>query len=329
MKVQAIYNNKLLKKGLEFASDNGALFVGTTSLVLSTVARPIAIMSTPKTDKENRKYATAKSLASSAIGYGLMLFASLPLAKSVKKINENPSKYLKNETIKALQNGEKSLLKSSKYKFATQLFKLGLGFVIAVPKSILTCAMIPTIMEKIFNSGKRKVESGKLNNFQLSTFNFQHDYNSPSFTGTTDKIAKNIGKILDTPAVKKLTEKFHNTNFEMHIMALTDALATGTFITQTAKSKKIEEERKKALMYNAGISTGLCIAGGYAVDRLTKKPTDKFIKKFREANKNSPKLEKYIEGIKIVKPALILGSLYYIAIPLISTFLAERFDKKG
>ena len=328
MKVQAIYNNKLLKKGLEFASDNGALFVGTTSLILSTVARPIAIMSTPKTDKENRKYAMAKSLASSAIGYGLMLCASLPLAKSVKNINENPSKYLKNETIKTLQNGEKSLLKSSKYKFATQLFKLGLGFIIAVPKSILTCAMIPTIMEKIFNSGKLKVENGKLNNFQLSTFNIQHDYNSPAFTGATDKIAKGIGKLLDTTAIKKLTEKFHNTNFEMHIMALTDTLATGTFITQTAKSKKIDEDRKKALMYNAGISTGLCIAGGYTVDKLTKKPTDKFIRNFREANKNSPKLEKYIEGIKIVKPAFILGSIYYIAIPLISTFLAERFDKK-
>ena len=70
MKVQSIYTNKFLKKGLEFASDRSALFVGSVSLALSTVARPIAIMSTPKTDKENKKYACARSLASSAIGYG-------------------------------------------------------------------------------------------------------------------------------------------------------------------------------------------------------------------------------------------------------------------
>jgi len=308
MKVQAIYNSNILKRGLEFAADNGALFVATTSLVLSTVARPIAIMSTPNTDKENKKYAASKSLASSAVGYGLMLCASLPLAKSIKKIDENPAKYLKSETINVLKNGEKSLTKSSKYNFATQLFKLGLGFVIAVPKSIMTCALIPSLMSKIFNK--------KENN---------HYNETPTFTG----LSKSIGKIIDTSFVKRMAEKYHNTNFQQHIISMTDALATGTFIFQTSKSKKIEENRKRALMYNAGISTGLCIAGGYAINNMTKKSTDKFIENFREANKNSLKLEKYIEGIKIAKPALILGGLYYIAIPLISTFLADRFDYKN
>ena len=86
------------------------------------------------------------------------------------------------------------------------------------------------------------------------------------------------------------------------------------------KSKKIEEARKKVLEYNAGISTGLSIASGYCIDKLSEKPTEKFIKKFSEINKNDPKLSKYIEGIKIVKPALIFGLVYYAGIPLISTF---------
>lgn len=308
MKVQPIYNNKLLKKGLEFAADNGALFVATTSLVLSTVARPIAIMSTPNTDKENKKYATAKSLASSAVGYGLMLCASLPLAKSIRRIDKNPAKYLKSTTINALKDSEKTLTKSKKYNFATQLFKLGLGFVIAVPKSVMTCALIPPFVSKIFHKKEKDNMYGT----------------SPTFTGLT----KTIGKIIDTSFVKNMAEKYHNTNFQQHIISMTDALATGTFIIQTAKSKKIEENRKKALMYNAGISTGLCICGGYAINSMTKKSTDKFIRNFREANKNSLKLEKYVEGIKIAKPAFILGSLYYIAIPLVSTFLADRFDSK-
>ena len=112
-------------------------------------------------------------------------------------------------------------------------------------------------------------------------------------------------------------------------MYMTDIFATGAFITQTAKSKKIEEDRKKALMYNAGISTGLCIGGTYAISNLLKKSTDKFIVNFKKANKNSPKLDKYIEGIRIAKPALIMGGIYYIAIPLVSTFLADRCDKKS
>ena len=61
---------------------------------------------------------------------------------------------------------------------------------------------------------------------------------------------------------------------------------------------------------------------------MSQKSTEKFIKKFSEANKNSPKLEKYIDGIKIAKHAMIFGAIYYIAIPIISTFLADRLDNK-
>lgn len=306
MKVQPIYTNKIFKKGLEFASDNGALFVATTSLLLSTFARPLAIMAAPKTDRENREYAASKSLASSAVGYLMMLACSLPLAKAVKKIDKNPQNYLNESTVSALKNGEKLLTKSSKYKFATQLFKLGLGFVLAVPKSVMTCAMIPLFKKNVFDK-----DSENKSDIQIS------------FKG----LEKPVGKILNTSFIQRLAERFHKTNFEQHIISMTDALATGAFITQTAKSGGIKEDRKKALMYNAGISTALCISGGYAINSMTKNSTDRFIRNFKKANKYSPKLEKYVEGIKIAKPALILGGLYYIAIPFISTFMADRFDK--
>lgn len=298
MKVQSIYTNRIFKKGLEFASNKSAIFVGSVSLALSTIARPIAILSTPNTNKENKKYACIKSFASTAVGYGLMLGASLPVSNALKEIDKNKTKYLKPQTLKSLSTPKK-------YAFATQLFNLGLGFLIAIPKSILTCALIPPFMAKIFP---------KKENQQKNI----------SFTGN---LSKGIGKLIDTNAVQKLTEKFYNTNFEQHIMCLTDVVATGAFITQTAKNKKIEQERKKALMYNAGISTGLCIAGSYIIDKALKKPTEKFIENFRKANKKSPKLEKYVEGIRVAKPALILGGIYYIIIPVISTFLADRFDK--
>lgn len=297
MKVQSIYTNRFFKKGLEFASDRSALFVGSVSLALSTVARPIAIMSAPKTNKENKKYACVRSLASSSIGYMLMLGISLPVSNAIKKINDEPVKYLKFSTVKHLSAPKK-------FNFATQLFNLGIGFLIAVPKSVLTCTLIPPLMSKIFPKKENK---------------------DISFTGN---LSVSIGKLIDTNVVKKLTDKFHDTNFEQHIMCLTDAFATGVFITQTAKSKKIKQDRKKALIYNAGISTGLCIGTSYILNSLLKKPTEKFIQNFSKANKNSPKLGKYIQGIKVAKPALLLGGIYYIAIPFVSTFLADRFDKR-
>ncbi len=307
MNVQPIYSSRIFKKGLEFAADNSSLFIATLSLGLSTIARPVSIMLTPKTDKENKKYACTKSLASSAVGYGVMLTASLPLSKAVKGIDKNPEKYLKQSTIKALKAGEKTLNLSKRYAFATQLFKLGLGFIIAVPKSILTCALIPPFMSKVFSKKQDK---------------------EISFTGGTEKLSRILGKIIDTNAVKKLSEKMAGTNYEQHIISLTDALATAAFIHQTSKSKKIEQNRKTALIYNAGISTALCIAGGYVLKSITDKQANKFIDNFTKANKNSPKLEKYIEGIRVARPALILGGLYYILIPLISTFMADRIDRR-
>ncbi len=315
MKVQAIYNSKILKKGLEFAADNGSLFVATASLALSTVARPIAIMATPKTDKENKKYACAKSLASSAVGYLLMFAASSPVARAVKNIDTRPYEYLKKTTVENLKSGEKSLKSSGKYKFATQLFKLGIGFVIAVPKSIMTCSLIPPFMSLLFRRKKNKEQAKK-------TVTFTGLYNNG-----TKKLSKFFGKIIDTSFVQKMSDKLHKTNFEQHIISLTDALTTTAFIAQTAHSKKIEQSRKKALMYNSAISTGLCIAGGYAINGMLEKPTEKFIKNFIQANKDSKNLGKYIEGIKVAKPALILGGIYYIVIPIISTFFADRFDK--
>jgi len=313
MKVQSIYSSKILKKGLEFAANNGALFAASASLAFSTI-RPIIIMATPKTDKENRQYASTKSISSSVIGYLMMLCASLPVAKAVKNIDKNPEKYLKPATIKVLQAGEKSLDASKKYSFATQLFKLGLGFIAAAPKAILTCALIPPIMSKLFgkSAGNEKMPH-------------------PTFTGLSQKglnpISKFIGKIIDTKIVQNMADKFHNTRFEQHMISLTDIFTTGAFISQTAKSKRIKEDRKKALIYNSAIATGLSVAGMYGIDSLTKKPTEKFVENFKKVNKNSPKLNTYLEGIRVAKPLIILGAMYYIVIPLLSTFFADKFAK--
>ena len=112
------------------------------------------------------------------------------------------------------------------------------------------------------------------------------------------------------------------------MMNLTDIVLTWAFVQRTKYSKEIEETRKKALIYNTEIATGLSITGGYALHYATKKPEEKFIQKLSQLNPNSPKLEKYIEGFKIAKPALILGGIYYIIIPVISTFLADLADSK-
>ncbi len=307
---QGLYTNKTFKKGLEFAAENGALFSAATIFGCSVGVRPLSIWMTPQVDKENKKVLCAKSIASSFAGYLMMFGISKPVANSIKKIDKNPEKYLSSKTIQNLKEESETLQYSKAYTFATQMFKLGLGVVTAVPKALLTVAGLPVVMKKAF---PQKQETNRQN---------------INFKGKKDGLARNIAKVIDQDGMQKFSKKYKDSNFPMHIVALTDVLTTGTFIHETNRSKKIEEKRKKTLAYNAAISTGLSILSSYIVDKLLDKPTEKFIENFRKANKGLPNVEKQVEGIRIAKPILIMAGIYYTLIPFMSAFLSEKAEHK-
>ena len=307
---QGLYTNKTFKKGLEFAAENGALFSAATIFGCSVGVRPLSIWMTPHVDKENKKVLCAKSIASSFAGYLMMFGISKPVANSIKKIDKNPEKYLSSKTVQNLKEESKTLQYSKAYIFATQMFKLGLGVATAVPKALLTVAGLPVVMKKVFPQEQEK-----------------HQQNI-SFKGKKDGLAKNIAKVINQDGMQKFSKKYKDSNFPMHIVALTDVLTTATFIHETNRSKKIEEKRKKTLAYNAAISTGLSILSGYIIDKLLDKPTEKFIQNFRKANKGLPNVEKQVEGIRIAKPILIMAGIYYTLIPFMSAFLSEKAEHK-
>lgn len=309
---QKIYKSRIIKHGLKFAAENGALFIAGTSLAFSTFVRPVATLLTPKVDRENKILPFAKSVSSSLIGYVLMLGVSLPLARGIRKIDKNPLKYLKSFTIQALGESGKTLAEAKAYQLATQLFKLGLGLVIAAPKAFLTNKLIPPVMKIFFKD--------------TESLNEKHD-KELTFGSSKDVIPNSIGKILDKEGLQKFAQKFKDTNFRMHIIALTDAFSTFVFARQVSKNDEIKDNKKKILINNAVISTALCIGLGYVLDKAFDKPTQGFVKRFSEVNKGDKNLPKYIEGIKLAKPALILGTIYYGLIPVISTFWADRLEK--
>ena len=307
---QGLYTNKTFKKGLEFAAENGALFSAATIFGCSVGVRPLSIWMTPHVDKENKKVLCAKSIASSFAGYLMMLGISKPVANSIKKIDKNPEKYLSFKTVQNLKEESKTLQYSKAYIFATQMFKLGLGVATAVPKALLTVAGLPVVMKKVFPQEQEK-----------------HQQNI-SFKGKKDGLAKNIAKVINQDGMQNFSKKYKDSNFPMHIVALTDILTTATFIHETNRGKKIKEERKKTLAYNAAISTGLSILSSYVVDKLLDKPTEKFIENFKKANKGLPNVEKQVEGIRIAKPILIMAGIYYTLIPFLSAFLSEKAEHK-
>lgn len=314
-----LLNNKILLKGLEKVSEHGTSFAAGTSLAMSLTVRPFAIHSTPDVEKENKQYAIANSIGSGIIKFGIVEAVALPIENAAKNIDKNPEKYLKSQTIKNLQETSQKLVVSKSYKLSTQIIKLSTGFITAIPKSMLTIALIPVIMDKLFNIRKNDKKQ-----------KFEKQNKDIHFTGSiNENISKGIGKLIDNIKFQNFVKKHkqEDKNIAKHITAATDILLTTSFAYQTNKSDKIKENRKKALIYNNVISTAITLIGGYGIDNIIKNKTGRFIEKFSKINKGDPKLHKYIEGINIVRPAIIFAGIYYGILPIFSTYMAEKIDK--
>lgn len=344
---KSIWTNKAVLKGLETISEHGTSFIAATSLVMASGIRPLLISKTPNTDEENKKYMAANSILSGLTKFLTVEAIALPIEHAIKNIDKAPEKYLAKKTIENLKNTGENIVQSGSYKFATQLLKLSTGFITAIPKSMLTIALLPVLLDKLNLVSKptaKSVENGDYQSLDNTAKNNKNiipkqeinkifepiQSKQPSFNGQlSDITAKGIGKIIDNSAfqnfVKKNTDKAPD--IARNISMATDALLTLSFIHRTQKNKNIKEERKKPLIYNSLISTGFSIIGGYSIDKLIQKGTKNFINKFSELNKNDPKLPKYIEGINIVRPTLIFAGIYYGILPMISTYLADKTDK--
>ena len=308
MNVQKVLSNKILLKGLEAVSERAISFSAGVSLAMSLGFRPLAISVTPDTEKENKNYAMANSISSGLMKFAIIESVAIPIENAIKKIDKDPKNFLKNKTIKDLP------IKA--YKLITQTIKLSAGLITAVPKSILTVALIPLIMDKVF---KFRPQNNK------NEASLYRSSKKLSFTG----LSNNLGKIIDNKRVQNWAIKYQNNDKDIakHMTAATDIILTSTSVYRTNNSNKIDQKRKRALIYNNIISTAITLIGGYGADRIIKNKTSKFIEKFSVANSGNPKLPKYIEGLNILRPAIIFASIYYGILPIFSTYMAEKIEK--
>lgn len=319
-------NNKFLLSGLEKISEHGASFATGVSLVSALALRPFAISITPNVDKKNKQYASSNSIASGIMKFAVAQAIILPIENAIKKIDKNPDKFLKKETINNLKQGSKTLLESRDYKFLTQSIKQSGNFLSAIPKSMLTVAFIPFLMDKIFKN-KKKDDVKPIFNYDKV---FEPVYNKIPFKGLNCKIASGIGKVINDENIQKFAKKFSKNDKDIarNMTVLTDIALTLSNAISVKRSKKIDENKKNPLIYNNLIATGASILMGVGVDKFVQKGQKNFVEKFKQVNKNDPKLGKYIEGLNILRPTLIFAFIYYGILPVVSTYMADKIDKK-
>lgn len=314
----SFYNSKFLLKSLKIAGEKGALVAAGTTLACSTVIRPVAILLTPDSSKEDKQYACAKSIASGVLGAVLTASIFTPVSKVIDSISKKPDDYLKPSTIKNLQQSAKTLDEAPAYNFIKQVAKMSPEFFAVLPKALIAAALIVPLTKFIFNTKPKENKQRK-----------RYYSSVPSFKGLNSKLSKGIVNIMEDQRVQETALKYKDTNFIQHALNLKDVYSAACFSLITAFNHKMKEENKKALIYNTAISTALTIGGSYAVDKAIQKPVKKFTDNFIKVNKDDPNLYKYLNGIKVLKPIVILSSLYYVVIPMLSTFWAGKLAKNS
>lgn len=314
----SFYNNKFLLKSLKVSAEKGALMAAGATLACSVIIRPAAILLTPDSSKEDKQYACTKSIASGILSAILTASIFTPVSKAIDSISQEPKAYLKSSTIENLQQSAKTLDEAPAYNFIKQIAKMSPEFFAVLPKALITAALIVPVTKFIFN---RKQKRKKQPVQSLSSI--------PSFKGSASKFSKSIVGIMEDQSVQKIALKYKDTNFIQHSLNLKDVYAATCFSAITAFNTKMKKENKNTLIYNTAISTALTIGGGYVVDKALQKPVKKFTDNFIKINKDDPNLYKYLNGIKILKPIVILSSLYYVVIPMLSTFCAGKLTKNN
>lgn len=178
-------------KAMGMVNDHNIASSAFMALILAGILRPATIVSLPgKKDKEDKIYSAGHAIASGVIGFVASVILTSPLDTAVKNLfgakeildddgnvkqvikgyDEYGSKRLKQiaEDLKEFDGKEmtielkkqKRLLKNSKNALK-QISKNIPDWVIGVPRSMLTIALIPPILKYVFGVEKKKAPAAQ------------------------------------------------------------------------------------------------------------------------------------------------------------------------
>ena len=300
-------NNKLILKGLETVANHSATFCASTSLLMSLTLRPLVIKNTPNVEKDNKKYSIANSFSSGIVKFLTTEAIVYPIEKAALNIEKNKDKFLNKESLGFFNNNPKH------FGFLSQLLKQGASTLSSIPKSFLSVCLIPVVFDKLLSDNKKQNTikpklsfKGKVCNLLSSKIsNYFNNEKIQNFANNNIQNSKNITRDL---------------------LIVNDVLLTALGAFNIKRNKKIKEKNKNNLIYNNVLSTSFSVVSSFILDKAVQKNSGNFIEKFKEVNKTNPKLNKYLQGINILRPTVIFAFVYYGILPFVSNFLAQKIS---
>lgn len=170
-----IYASNAFGKFLTRAHEHNIATSALIALGLAGVLRPATIIALPgKKDKDDKTYAAGHSFASALVGFVASLILTSPLDTALNKLYDDKKDFFGSKKMKKIQEeiDKKELLKKAgtlneEGKKALQalynekatmktLVKNIPDWIIAIPRSIITIALIPPILKYVFGVEKKK-----------------------------------------------------------------------------------------------------------------------------------------------------------------------------
>ena len=169
---EKILSSKTFGSILEYAEAHPISCQALFALVLAGILRPLTILALSgdsEKEKKDSRNAAAHAVASGVIGFVSSTIIMSPFDAAMKRVKNDPAKYLGKAGKKAESYlGDlkaKGLTKTQKFKNVETLMKMGPDIVIGIPRSIITIALIPPILKYVFGidpkSKQKKTEEAK------------------------------------------------------------------------------------------------------------------------------------------------------------------------
>lgn len=254
------------------------------ALILAGLVRPALTMVVPGVkDKKDKIYSSAQAVSSGVLGFGVTMLLTRPLDDALGK------------ALKTAKNQVKDAKDADALK---KLIKNIPEWVICVPRAMLTIALIPFILKYVFgleksnkNAKPSQTQDTKRNNDNYENLKSGKNFKDfeqtqaksaegqPSFSGRasikgglydkfTDKIAQHISTpMLESKFLQKMAHKWRESDFLFnHIATVTSLAISGTYAIRTLKNNNLEEDKRKVLALNQGLTFLISTTLSYLID---------------------------------------------------------------
>lgn len=162
------------------------------------------------------------------------------------------------------------------------------------------------------------------------------------YNAIESSVIKGCVKLVNTKTMEKLVERTKDypsieKKLIPHLLVLGSTILSGFYVMKTLGNKDLDEQKRKTLAINQGLTFVVSTAMAYTFDSWVDKGYTKFIDNFKKANplldtlkeaEHQDYLKRWENGLKLAKTIMIMDMVYRFIAPVMVTPVANWCGNK-